>query len=72
MRDTANQVSPNIHQAMTLFDLVLWRFASLGPQVLPVVVVGILVVSGAVGQGGSRPQQQGLAWFLGPKVLMLV
>ena len=55
MRGTANQVSPNIHQAMTLFDLVFWHFVSLGPQVLPVAGNGILVVSGVVGQGGCRP-----------------
>ena len=81
MRDTADQVSPNIHQAMTLFDLVLWPFVSLGPQVLPWhVLMKFLALASCYWRWdpcnlrcgcwkGFCPQQQGSAWFLGPKAL---
>ena len=81
MRDTADQVSPNIHQAMTLFDLVLWPFVSLGPQVLPWhILMKFLALASCYWRWdpcnlrcgcwkGFCPQQQGSAWFLGPKAL---
>ena len=81
MRDTADQVSPNIHQAMTLFDLVLWPFVSLGPQVLPWhILMKFLALAFCYWRWdpcnlrcgcwkGFCPQQQGSAWFLGLKAL---
>ena len=81
MRDTADQVSPNIHQAMTLFDLVLWPFVSLGPQVLPWhILMKFLALASCYWRWDPCNlrcgcwkdfclQQQGSAWFLGPKAL---